>query len=192
MLFENGYQYLVEGIGKVEEDQIHINDVQPVLTDSDYWNAGDVFISIRHRSTIILFRPSTDSIIWLKTGPWINQHDVDILPNNQISVFGNDASFIAMGLYEFVFTSSTTNNIYVYDFNFNSVTTPYQKVMQEANIATPSQGGCEILRNGDVIIDETEKGKVFLADTSGIKFIYSDRIDDAYINWLTWVRVMKN
>jgi hypothetical protein len=192
MLFENGRQYLIEGIGKVEEDQIHINDVQPVLTDSEYWKSGDLFISIRHRSTILLFRPSTDSIIWLKTGPWINQHDVDILSDNQISVFSNDASFIAMGLYDFMFTSSPTNKIYIYDFNTDSFSTPYQKVMQEANIATPSQGGCEILSNGDVIIDETEKGKVYLVDTSEIKFVFSDRIDDKHINMLSWVRYIKN
>jgi hypothetical protein len=192
MLFENGYQYLVEGIGKVEEDQIHINDVQPVLTDSEYWKAGDVFISIRHRSTIILYRPSTDKIIWLKTGPWINQHDVDILEDAKISIFGNDAAAVAMGLYENLFTSSPHNNIYVYDFESDSISMPYHKIMKEVNISTPAQGSCEILSDGSILIDETEKGKIYLLDTNQIKFTFSERIDENHIYMLPWVRYIKN
>lgn len=192
MLIENNYVYLVDGIGKVEEDQIHVNDVQPVLVDSKYWKEGDVFISIRNRSTIILYRPSTNKIIWLKTGPWVNQHDVDILDDSRISVFGNDAAIVAIGIYKHLFTSSKHNNIYVFNFESNSISMPYHRIMEKTNISTKEEGGCEILTNGDVLIDETRKGKVYLLDTSQIKFTFSERIDEKHIYMLPWVRYIEN
>ena len=36
---------------------------------------------------IILYRPTTNKVLWYQQGPWIYQHDVDILGNNEISIF---------------------------------------------------------------------------------------------------------
>ena len=59
-------------------DPIHLNDIQPVLTDSLYWKRGDLFLSLRNQSMIVLYRPSTNKIIWKGTNSIIQQHDVDI------------------------------------------------------------------------------------------------------------------
>ncbi|MCH8857610.1 MAG: hypothetical protein IIA03_15585, partial [Proteobacteria bacterium] len=50
----------------------------------------DVVLSARNISTVFLFRPSTGKIVWLKTGPWLNQHDVDYHGNGNYTIFGND------------------------------------------------------------------------------------------------------
>ena len=39
---------------------------------------NDLVISLRNLSTILVYRPST-KIKWLKTGPWINNHDAQYL-----------------------------------------------------------------------------------------------------------------
>ena len=36
---------------------------------------------------IILYRPETNEIIKVITGPFTNQHDVDILSDDEISIF---------------------------------------------------------------------------------------------------------
>ncbi|MEP5091198.1 MAG: arylsulfotransferase family protein, partial [Paracoccaceae bacterium] len=36
-------------------DPLHLNDVEPVLEDGPYWKRGDVFLSIRHLSVIMLY-----------------------------------------------------------------------------------------------------------------------------------------
>jgi hypothetical protein len=36
-----------------EIDPIHLNDIEPAFTDTEYWKQGDVFISIRSQSAII-------------------------------------------------------------------------------------------------------------------------------------------
>ena len=47
------------------DDGLHLNDIQPALTDSPYWKKGDLFLSLRHKSLILLYRPSTGKIIWM-------------------------------------------------------------------------------------------------------------------------------
>ena len=49
-----------------------------------------MFLSIRNRSVIIHFRPSTNKVLRVINGPFISQHDVDILNDSTISVFNNN------------------------------------------------------------------------------------------------------
>ncbi|MEY2970232.1 MAG: hypothetical protein RLZZ599_605, partial [Bacteroidota bacterium] len=70
-------------------DPLHINDVQPVLTDSDHMKVGDVFISSRTSSWIMHYRPSTGEVIELIEGPFMSQHDVDIESDSTIIFFNN-------------------------------------------------------------------------------------------------------
>jgi hypothetical protein len=72
------------------DDPTHLNDIQPVLADGPYWKKGDLFVSLRNISSIMLYRPSTDQIVWMKRGPWLSQHDVDILDDHRISVYDNN------------------------------------------------------------------------------------------------------
>ena len=74
-------------------DPYHLNDVLPVHRDGEYWKEGDLFLSLRNQSMIVLYRPSLDSIIWQQQGPWITQHDVSIVNESVISVFNNNNSF---------------------------------------------------------------------------------------------------
>ena len=47
-------------------------------------------MSARNISTVLLYRPSENRIVWLKTGPFLNQHDVDYIGEGKFSIFGND------------------------------------------------------------------------------------------------------
>ena len=67
LLIENGMETRLSMVGTNHEfqlDPIHINDVQPVNVDGTYWKKGDVFISLGHQSMIILYRPSSNEIVW--------------------------------------------------------------------------------------------------------------------------------
>src|SRR5690606_40126395 len=58
---------------------------------SDVCSSDLLFLSFRHMSMIMLYRPATDEIVWKKQGPWLAQHDVDILDATRIGVFNNNA-----------------------------------------------------------------------------------------------------
>ena len=105
---------------RFDVDPLHLNDVQPVLSDGKFWRAGDVFLSLRHSSMIILFRPGTGEIIWTKQGPWAAPHDVDIIDDQTIAVFNNNKFNLGRG--EFVVG---TSEILFYDFATDTVTSPY-------------------------------------------------------------------
>ena len=92
IFIENGMEYLLFANGKHEWniDPLHINDIEPVDFDGKYWKKGDVFLSLRHLSMIVLYRPSTNQIIHKINGPFFNQHDVDVLNNSEISIFDNN------------------------------------------------------------------------------------------------------
>ena len=77
---------------KTGTDPIHLNDIEPALYDSKYWKKGDLFLSSRHQSAIIHYRPEINKVINYLTGPFSQQHDVDIISDEEISIFDNNNS----------------------------------------------------------------------------------------------------
>ncbi len=197
LLANDYYGLLAAGF---DNDPIHLNDIQPALTDSDYWNKGDLLLSLRNLSTIILYRPSTNKIIWLKTGPWMNQHDVDFLDNHRISVFGNDVIDDEGSLNDSRINNSSDgrwrrllknhNNIYIYDFHDNSVSTPYENSMNSMSVQTLTDGLCEVLPNGDVFIEETTEGRLLRLTSDSVKWEFVRRVDKNHVSIPSWSRYL--
>lgn len=187
ILVENGYMYLLQ-VGGHESDLVHLNDIQPISKDGKYWHSGDLFISIRHRNTVFLYRPNTNKILWLKTGPWLAQHDVDVVNDQTIMIFGND---LIRGKYKDHLINGH-NDIYFYDFSTDSVYMPYNKMMKQLKISTQTGGRCDFLPNGDLFIDESDNGKLYIITPDSLKMKYVERIDDKHIKMFNWVRPIFN
>ncbi|MDC0429789.1 arylsulfotransferase family protein, partial [Candidatus Pelagibacter sp.] len=77
-----------------ELDPIHLSDIEPAFSDTEYWKQGDVFISIKNQSAIFHYRPSTNKVINYITGPFALQHDIDIISDKEISIFNNNNLFV--------------------------------------------------------------------------------------------------
>ena len=185
ILIENGYKNLLD-LG-YEDDGIHLNDIQPAMYSSKYWKKGDLLISMRHRNTVALYRPSTNKIIWLKTGPWLAQHDCDFVDGKKIMIFGND---VLRGKRDSLINGH--NDIYFYDFEKNEISKPYTKVMKQLAIKTITEGRCDLLSNGDLLIDESNNGKLYIINKDSVKMIYTERYDKNHIKMLNWVRPITN
>ena len=182
ILIDNSYSNLLF-TGPWENDLIHLNDIQPALNTSKYWNKGDLLISLRHRNTILLYRPTTNKIIWLQTGPWISQHDCDFIDSNRILIFGND--FIRTKRGTFLHDHNTA---YIYDFSTNKISTPYDKLFYNEKIKTSTQGRCDLLTNGDLFIDDSNNGRLIIGDSTKSKLIYCERLNNSQLKLLNWVR----
>jgi len=191
ILFQNNYKGLLLG-GLYEPDLLHVNDVQPALTSARYWMKGDLLISIRHKSTVLLYRPSTNKVIWLKIGPWLNQHDVDFIDSTRIGVFGNDIiRNNSSGLEENAWLDNFLNGCnqeYIYDFKTNEVATPYAELFKKAKIATFTEGRSDILSNGDIFVEETNNNRLLRGNKKDIIWQYVDRINDHAVAALSWSR----
>ena len=188
ILIENGYQGLVWGVGPVELDPLHLNDIQPALFSSKYWEVGDLLISLRHRSTIFLYRPQSNKILWLKTGPWLNQHDADFISESKISVFGNDVYRVNDVWGGKLFSKS--NNVYIYDFEKDTIITPYSSILEELDVRTPTEGHSEILGNGDVFIEETDYGRALRISADDVKWEFTSTIDSGHVGLVSLSRYL--
>jgi len=187
IFIDNGLEYLLFAYGNdFEEDPIHLNDIQPVDYDGEYWKKGDVFLSLRGQSMVILYRPSTNQIIWKGTGPFFDQHDVNILDDHRISVFNNNVK---------LFKSSRevdgSNEVIIYNFK----TEEYSKYLAESllnnDVKTPVSGRGKILLNGDLFVEETSQGRALYFNADGsLRWTHVNRSDNGNVYRLGWSRIL--
>ncbi|WP_282163165.1 arylsulfotransferase family protein [Ulvibacterium marinum] len=197
ILVENGYEDLVLYKGQVIGDPLHLNDIQPALYSTEHWQKDDLLISCRNISTVFLYRPETNKIIWLKHGPWYNQHDVDFHGQNQVVVFGNDVIREESKINGRITNTNLSfsnkrphNQVYLYDLAKDSVTTPFHALMKSEMPRTITSGRCDILENGDLFVEETNQGRIFIGDSTSKKIDYVKRLDEKYISSLFWSRIV--
>ena len=174
-LFENGYGYLIHGIGNEVTDKgsdpLHLNDVEPVLEDGTYWKRGDVFLSLRHRSLILLYRPTTNEILRVIQGPFFNQHDVDIQSDSTISLFNNHVSSLVrkdqslLGSKRYVDGPANLNSnsqVLIYNLKDSTFISYLDKHFQNEKIMTETEGLHHILSNGDLFIESQNNGLIYI------------------------------
>ncbi len=182
---DSGYRYMLGGMeADYHHDPIHLNDVQPVMSDGKYWKKGDVFLSMRHKSAIALFRPSTARIVWLKLGPWMMQHDVDIVADGKISVFNNG--------FNRVFEEppkGTINQVLVYDFDTDTVSSHDLGALRELDIKTETEGLQSLLPGGFLMVEETNYGRLAIIGPDGHPAAeYINGANDGFDYQLGWSR----
>jgi hypothetical protein len=183
---------LKQGLGYIlfaavyDHDPLHLNDVQPVFEDGPFWKRGDVFLSLRHLSMIMLFRPSTDEIVWFKQGPWAAQHDVDVIDETTIAVFNNNTYDLGSG--GFVDGHS---DIMFYDFATDKVSTPYADVLAAHDFQTDAAGLFTLLPDGHYYVDEAESGRTLIFTSEGeLAAEHVNRAESGLIYHLGWSRYM--
>lgn len=147
---ENGIEYL--------KDAFHPNDVEvlgPKLADAfPMFETGDILISLRSLNLVAVLDVNDSHVKWSSIGPWHRQHDPDFLADGSISVYNNN-----MGL-------GQSNIIKSYPG------TGQNKIVFEGAKHIPfyswQRGKHQHLDNGNILITEPERGRVFEVDEEGI------------------------
>jgi hypothetical protein len=185
ILLEHNFR-LFKGGNPLVTDPIHLNDIEPVLSDGPHWKRGDIFVSLRNQSMIILYRPSTNKIIWKGVGHTDAQHDVDILDDHRISIFNNNAKTFFDG--EQV---DGNNEVVIYDFKTDSYSKYFDESLKQYDVRTISEGRSHILDNNDLFIEEQNYGRLlyFNKDTS-LQWQYVNRADNGTVYILNWSRIL--
>lgn len=186
ILKHNNLLRLVDSYGYTD-DPYHLNDIEPALIDGKFWKAGDLFLSFRNFSGLVLFRPATGRVLWLRQGLTLAQHDIQILDDHRIAVFDNNArpgwpSLVVEG----------SNRIMFYDFTDSKVSHPFDAALAQEKVATPAQGRQIILANGDTVIEETERGRILrLAPDGTVRWRYISARADGTRTVLGWSRYLE-
>lgn len=186
LLDENGLGYLVYGKGEANNDPIHLNDIEPVLKDGKFWRKGDVFLSLRHQSMVILYRPSTNKVIWYQQGPWMHQHDINVVNDHEISIFNNNAALAKNS--DWIVRG--TNNLLIYDFEKNAIDTPFEAGFIENEIRTKTEGRGYVIGN-EVFVEETNYGRLIQFSSKGkVSWEFVNRAKDGKVYLLNWSRLI--
>lgn len=149
-------------------DPLHTNDIE-VLTEDlapafPMFAAGDVILSMRHLNMLMVVDSSLRKVKWVQQGPFIRQHDPDFMPNGNILIFDNRDGGVEMawGYTRIIELNPATGE----------VVWQYQGT-DEAPFYTRSRGREALLPNGNVLVSEFNRGRVFeIARTNGNKIVW--------------------
>ena len=188
IFIENDMEYLLFSIGdrRFTKDPIHLNDIQPVEKDTKYWKKGDVFLSFRHQSMVMLYRPKTNEIIWKGIGKFFHQHDVDILDDSRISIFDNNSKDTFSGD-----VTDGNNRVVIYDFETEKYSYHLEKSLKKEDVRTITNGRSQILPNGDLFIEETIYGRTLYFNSDGsLRWTHVNRGNNGNVYYLSWSRIL--
>lgn len=186
IFIENDMEYLLFSMGTWETDPIHLNDIQPVEKDTKYWKKGDVFLSLRHQSMVLLYRPETNEIIWKGTGKFYHQHDVDILDDSRISIFDNNSKDTFSGD-----VTDGNNHVVIYDFETEKYSYHLEKSLEKEDVRTITEGRSQILPNGDLFIEETNYGRLLYFNSDGsLQWTHVNRGNNGKVYYISWSRIL--
>ena len=188
IFIDNSLEYLLFSVGSrmFDVDPIHLNDIQPVNFDGEFWKKGDVFLSLRHQSMILLYRPESNEIIWKGTGAFFHQHDVDILDDHRISIFNNNSKNFVEGD-----VVDGHNEVIIYDFKTDEYFSYLKDSLVNNDVRTITQGRSEILSNGDLFIEETNYGRTLYFNADGsLRWTYVNRAENGNVYRVGWSRIL--
>lgn len=199
ILHENGLTYLLVNSPN-REDAIHLNDIQPALKTTSFYEKGDLFLSSRNMSCILHFRPSNGKVLRLIQGPFSTQHDVDFLDDSTLVFFNNNSPVLWQNpAYNWSLSQETISfgrvcsNITGYSFAEDSLFTIGDSIFTANQIYTFTEGGQEFLENGSVFVEE-QNGS-FLWVLKDEEVIYCNVLQsqhEGYHHLTNWIRVINN
>ena len=191
ILIRNGFEALLLGTSgfRLNEDPIHINQIQIAPQPSKYWNRGDLLISAKHLSTVFLYRPSTDRILWHKTGPWLNQHSVELVDSHRISIFNNNVMAAAPNNYALM-QKTGINKFMIYDFDTEVVSEPFASLLETAAPKTITEGRARLLDDGGLFVEETNNGRQLRFTPENLLWSRVNDFDSERIGVVSWSRYL--
>lgn len=165
------------------KDPVHLNDIEPALSDTQFWKKGDLFLSAKHLSAIIHYRPSNNKVINYIKGPFSQQHDVDIISDKEISIFNNN-NFIV---------DNEFSEVIVYNFETKEFRKIFNNQLKNENFKTKSQGLSHIFNDGALMVEEQNHGRIILFNNQGQKeWEYVNKDTNGNIGFVSWSRVIED
>ena len=163
-------------------DPIHLNDIQPVLSDGPHWKKGDIFLSLLRNSSIIHYRPKTNELVNYIRGPFFEQHDVDIISDYEISIFNNNNSRAKDNVF---------SEILIYNFKSKKFKKILTNQLETKNFKTPTEGLADFMIDGSSMLEETNSGRILFFNSKGeLEWEFLNIGEDGKIYPISWSRLI--
>jgi hypothetical protein len=199
ILRENNLEYYIIKSNAIE-DPLHINDIEPTLKTTNYYNEGDLFISSRNMSFIMQYRPSTNKVIRMIEGPFTSQHDVDIyhdsslvfFDNNFYTNWSNNSMAPPKDSSKLQLLGDIYSTIVRYDLWNDSVSFMEQKAFSDNEIFSETEGLIDFLGDDKVFVEEQNTGILWILE--GDSVLYKNVLKsqhNGYHHLPNWTRLIK-
>jgi hypothetical protein len=143
-----------EALEVKSNDPLHLNAAEtlPAAWASAFplFAPGDLLVSLRNINTIVVIDPGTGRAKWALSGPFAKQHDPDFLPNGHIMLFDNRGGDPACGGTRILELDPVSQKI-VWSYD-GCGGPPFDSGIRGVQQALP---------NGNVLVTETMRGRVF-------------------------------
>jgi hypothetical protein len=164
---------------EVSGDTLHLNDVEifPSYLQPGVFEAGDIMISLRNISAVMVFNPDTLHIKYLSIGKVVRQHDPHFVDGERISIFDNNN--VASE------SEGPQSRIVVVSAPHDQMQVMYSG-SGEQPFYTAIMGKHQWLPNGNILITESLKGRAFEVDPEGkLVWEYFNVVDKGRLALLT-------
>lgn len=141
-------------------DPLHTNSVQYIdarlAKNFPFAKEGDLLVSFRDISAVAVLRIDSGQLVWATRGPWLWQHDASLQPSGRITLFDNLGGF----------RDGNSARVLEVDPKSGGVTWSYQG--DDAHpFHSPLRSSAETLPNGNVLITESDGGRLFEVTRAG-------------------------
>jgi len=182
------------------QDPMHLNDIQPALKTTKYYNEGDLFISLKQISLILHYRPSTNEIIKAIKGPFSAQHDVDFLNDSTLTWFNNnyyalwteDSKPAPKDPEKIDLTADFFSNIVKYDLGTEEFTFIGDSLFRANWIFTGTEGLHVFINDSTYFVEQQNQGYLWVIQNNEViyKNVFNSQ-HDGYHHLPNWTRIIK-
>jgi len=180
-------------------DPLHINDVEPALKTTAYYLEGDLFISARNPSFIMHYRPATNRVIQMIEGPFVSQHDVDILDDSSLVIFNNSSYSVwssesqpwPKDSSKLAIAGNFYSNIVHYSYENGRLSFIGDSIFRANAIYTFTEGLMEFTDSSTYLVEEQNSGLIWIIKDDEV--IYKDVFrsqHEGYHHLPNWTRVV--
>ena len=165
------------------KDIDHINDIEIANFSGKFFLKDDIFLSFRGFNKIIHYRPSTNKVIKVIVGPFSMQHDVDIISENEISIFNNN-NYVK---------SNNYSNILIYNFETRNFDNIFKDQLKNIKFKTRSEGLSDHIKDKSFMIEETNQGRLIIINKNKeIELQFLNLKKNNRLFYLNWSRVIND
>lgn len=162
-LRKNDYLRLIDTLpAYVSEngDYLHTNDVEYVdeatAAAMPFLRAGQLVLSMREPGTLVALDMDSGTITWGIRGPWVGQHDPDLLANGHILLFDNNGRFNGAGRSQVIEFDPQTGGV---SWRYGgSAEHPLESIIRSCQQRLP---------NGNTLITESDGGRLVEVNPAG-------------------------
>lgn len=169
------------------KDMIHLNDAEILsarIADAfPMFEAGDIALSSRNYSQIWVLDRKTQTVKWFHMGGVVGPHDPDFQPDGTITIFDNRPGGAPVEANDYkghrggsrIVTVDPATGEHWIAYASDSRNTFY----------TAYRGKHQVLENGNILITETDAGRVFEVTPDGeVVWSFINGYDETQVGWV--------